>query len=164
MCRHYGATRSNQKSRSPGDKGWAFCLIKETTLFWVSVFLTNCTRGQPHYHQSPLAFICMGDFISDVWIHTYVWPLWLVGNQSSGPQESKTWKTTNKSYKFRKADSRSVLKTLAWRIVSSTLALALVSLTRHFLFSESEHSNSLSFSLDKTADEDDAYDFNTDYV
>ncbi|KFV13843.1 Guanine nucleotide-binding protein-like 3, partial [Tauraco erythrolophus] len=27
-----------------------------------------------------------------------------------------------------------------------------------------EHSNSLSFSLDKTADEDDAYDFNTDYV
>ncbi|XP_054072661.1 guanine nucleotide-binding protein-like 3 [Rissa tridactyla] len=29
---------------------------------------------------------------------------------------------------------------------------------------ESEHSNSLSLSLDKTADEDDAYDFNTDYV
>ncbi|XP_053932525.1 guanine nucleotide-binding protein-like 3 [Cuculus canorus] len=29
---------------------------------------------------------------------------------------------------------------------------------------ESEHSNSLSISLDKTADEDDAYDFNTDYV
>ncbi|KAM9272296.1 guanine nucleotide-binding protein-like 3 [Cariama cristata] len=29
---------------------------------------------------------------------------------------------------------------------------------------ESEHSNLLSFSLDKTADEDDAYDFNTDYV
>ncbi|XP_040446114.1 guanine nucleotide-binding protein-like 3 [Falco naumanni] len=29
---------------------------------------------------------------------------------------------------------------------------------------ESEHSHSLSFSLDKTADEDDAYDFNTDYV
>ncbi|XP_074692513.1 guanine nucleotide-binding protein-like 3 [Strix aluco] len=29
---------------------------------------------------------------------------------------------------------------------------------------ESEHSNSVSFSLDKTADEDDAYDFNTDYV
>ncbi|NXJ43237.1 GNL3 protein, partial [Ciconia maguari] len=29
---------------------------------------------------------------------------------------------------------------------------------------ESKHSNSLSFSLDKTADEDDAYDFNTDYV
>ncbi|KFV41532.1 Guanine nucleotide-binding protein-like 3, partial [Tyto alba] len=29
---------------------------------------------------------------------------------------------------------------------------------------ESEHSNSLLFSLDKTADEDDAYDFNTDYV
>ncbi|NXY70869.1 GNL3 protein, partial [Glareola pratincola] len=28
----------------------------------------------------------------------------------------------------------------------------------------SEHSNSLSLSLDKTADEDDAYDFNTDYV
>ncbi|NXL58619.1 GNL3 protein, partial [Chordeiles acutipennis] len=27
-----------------------------------------------------------------------------------------------------------------------------------------EHSNSLSLSLDKTADEDDAYDFNTDYV
>ncbi|NXC70232.1 GNL3 protein, partial [Anhinga anhinga] len=45
--------------------------------------------------------------------------------------------------------------------VSSTAALALVSLTHDFLFSES---NSLSFSLDKTADEDDAYDFNTDYV
>ncbi|NWY62028.1 GNL3 protein, partial [Chionis minor] len=29
---------------------------------------------------------------------------------------------------------------------------------------ESEHSTSLSLSLDKTADEDDAYDFNTDYV
>ncbi|NXA20749.1 GNL3 protein, partial [Ibidorhyncha struthersii] len=29
---------------------------------------------------------------------------------------------------------------------------------------ESEHPNSLSLSLDKTADEDDAYDFNTDYV
>ncbi|XP_064310095.1 guanine nucleotide-binding protein-like 3 isoform X1 [Phalacrocorax carbo] len=29
---------------------------------------------------------------------------------------------------------------------------------------ESKHSDSLSFSLDKTADEDDAYDFNTDYV
>ncbi|KFQ75427.1 Guanine nucleotide-binding protein-like 3, partial [Phaethon lepturus] len=29
---------------------------------------------------------------------------------------------------------------------------------------ESKHSNSLSFSLDKTGDEDDAYDFNTDYV
>ncbi|XP_065498596.1 guanine nucleotide-binding protein-like 3 [Caloenas nicobarica] len=29
---------------------------------------------------------------------------------------------------------------------------------------ESEHSNSLSLNLDKTADEDDAYDFNTDYV
>ncbi|NXY87501.1 GNL3 protein, partial [Alcedo cyanopectus] len=29
---------------------------------------------------------------------------------------------------------------------------------------ENKHSNSLSFSLDKTADEDDAYDFNTDYV
>ncbi|KFZ47980.1 Guanine nucleotide-binding protein-like 3, partial [Antrostomus carolinensis] len=28
----------------------------------------------------------------------------------------------------------------------------------------SEHSNSLSLSLDRTADEDDAYDFNTDYV
>ncbi|NXV88723.1 GNL3 protein, partial [Calonectris borealis] len=48
--------------------------------------------------------------------------------------------------------------------VSSTLALALVSVTHDFLFSESKHSNSLSFSLDKTADEDDAYDFNTDYV
>ncbi|NXE14023.1 GNL3 protein, partial [Lophotis ruficrista] len=48
--------------------------------------------------------------------------------------------------------------------VSSTLAPALVSLTHDFLFSESEHSSSLSFSLDKTADEDDAYDFNTDYV
>ncbi|NXE78056.1 GNL3 protein, partial [Cochlearius cochlearius] len=43
-------------------------------------------------------------------------------------------------------------------------ALELVSPTRDFLFSESEHSNLLSFSLDKTADEDDAYDFNTDYV
>ncbi|NXD82377.1 GNL3 protein, partial [Halcyon senegalensis] len=29
---------------------------------------------------------------------------------------------------------------------------------------DNKHSNSLSFSLDKTADEDDAYDFNTDYV
>ncbi|KFQ75229.1 Guanine nucleotide-binding protein-like 3, partial [Phoenicopterus ruber ruber] len=29
---------------------------------------------------------------------------------------------------------------------------------------ENKHSNSLSLSLDKTADEDDAYDFNTDYV
>ncbi|NXT50972.1 GNL3 protein, partial [Pluvianellus socialis] len=48
--------------------------------------------------------------------------------------------------------------------VSSTLAPALVSLTHDFLFSESEHSTSLSLSLDKTADEDDAYDFNTDYV
>ncbi|NXF50266.1 GNL3 protein, partial [Oceanites oceanicus] len=48
--------------------------------------------------------------------------------------------------------------------VSSTLALALVSLTHDFLFLESEHSNSLSFSLDKTTDDDDAYDFNTDYV
>ncbi|NXW00488.1 GNL3 protein, partial [Fregetta grallaria] len=48
--------------------------------------------------------------------------------------------------------------------VSSTLALALVSLTHDFLFLESEHSNSLSFSLEKTTDEDDAYDFNTDYV
>ncbi|NXT44312.1 GNL3 protein, partial [Pelecanoides urinatrix] len=48
--------------------------------------------------------------------------------------------------------------------VSSALALPLVSLTHDFLFSESKHSNSLSFSLDKTADEDDAYDFNTDYV
>ncbi|NXK10820.1 GNL3 protein, partial [Herpetotheres cachinnans] len=48
--------------------------------------------------------------------------------------------------------------------ICSTLALALVSLTHDFLFSESEHSHSLSFSLDKTADEDDAYDFNTDYV
>ncbi|NXS62401.1 GNL3 protein, partial [Brachypteracias leptosomus] len=33
-----------------------------------------------------------------------------------------------------------------------------------FLFSESKPSNSLSFSVDKTAAEDDAYDFNTDYV
>ncbi|NXE22901.1 GNL3 protein, partial [Ardeotis kori] len=49
-------------------------------------------------------------------------------------------------------------------VISSTLAPALVSLTHAFLFSESELSNSLSFSLDKTADEDDAYDFNTDYV
>ncbi|NXL32178.1 GNL3 protein, partial [Glaucidium brasilianum] len=48
--------------------------------------------------------------------------------------------------------------------VSSTLAVALVSLTHYFLISESEHSSSVSFSLDKTADEDDAYDFNTDYV
>ncbi|NXX53171.1 GNL3 protein, partial [Scopus umbretta] len=48
--------------------------------------------------------------------------------------------------------------------VSSTLALALVSVTHDFLFSESEQSNLLSFSLDKTAEEYDAYDFNTDYV
>ncbi|NWX45563.1 GNL3 protein, partial [Steatornis caripensis] len=47
---------------------------------------------------------------------------------------------------------------------SSTLAVALVSPTHDFLFSETEHSNSLLLSLDKTADEDDAYDFNTDYV
>uniref|UniRef100_A0A8C4J965 Guanine nucleotide-binding protein-like 3 n=1 Tax=Dromaius novaehollandiae TaxID=8790 RepID=A0A8C4J965_DRONO len=31
-------------------------------------------------------------------------------------------------------------------------------------FTESTHSNTLPFSLDKMADEDDAYDFNTDYV
>ncbi|NXU10986.1 GNL3 protein, partial [Pardalotus punctatus] len=43
-------------------------------------------------------------------------------------------------------------------------APALVSLTQDFLFSGNEHSRSLSFSLDKPADEDDAYDFNTDYV
>ncbi|NWQ78852.1 GNL3 protein, partial [Columbina picui] len=42
-------------------------------------------------------------------------------------------------------------------------ALAVISLT-HFLSLESEHSNSLSLNLDKAADEDDAYDFNTDYV
>ncbi|NXI06289.1 GNL3 protein, partial [Pachycephala philippinensis] len=42
--------------------------------------------------------------------------------------------------------------------------LALVSLTHDFLFSGNERSRSLSFSLDKPADEDDAYDFNTDYV
>ncbi|NXE55258.1 GNL3 protein, partial [Casuarius casuarius] len=41
---------------------------------------------------------------------------------------------------------------------------ALVSLTDDFLFSEGMHSNTLPFSLDKMADEDDAYDFNTDYV
>ncbi|NXK58995.1 GNL3 protein, partial [Sylvietta virens] len=41
---------------------------------------------------------------------------------------------------------------------------ALVSLTRDFLFSGNERSRSLSFSLDKPADEDDAYDFNTDYM
>ncbi|NWX54053.1 GNL3 protein, partial [Promerops cafer] len=41
---------------------------------------------------------------------------------------------------------------------------ALVSLTHDFLFSGNERSRSLSFSLDKPADEDDAYDFNTDYV
>ncbi|NXP13507.1 GNL3 protein, partial [Thinocorus orbignyianus] len=33
-----------------------------------------------------------------------------------------------------------------------------------FLFSEGECSDSLSLNLDKTADDDDAYDFNTDYV
>ncbi|NXJ74546.1 GNL3 protein, partial [Trogon melanurus] len=48
--------------------------------------------------------------------------------------------------------------------ISSTLALALAALTHNFLSSENEHSNSLSVSLDKTAEEDDAYDFNTDYV
>ncbi|NXG37036.1 GNL3 protein, partial [Dromaius novaehollandiae] len=42
--------------------------------------------------------------------------------------------------------------------------LALVSLTDDFLFSKGTHSNTLPFSLDKMADEDDAYDFNTDYV
>ncbi|NXP59474.1 GNL3 protein, partial [Chloropsis cyanopogon] len=41
---------------------------------------------------------------------------------------------------------------------------ALISLTHDFLFSGNERSRSLSFSLDKPADEDDAYDFNTDYV
>ncbi|NXB77959.1 GNL3 protein, partial [Donacobius atricapilla] len=41
---------------------------------------------------------------------------------------------------------------------------ALVSLTHDFPFSGNERSRSLSFSLDKPADEDDAYDFNTDYV
>ncbi|NXX71345.1 GNL3 protein, partial [Spizella passerina] len=41
---------------------------------------------------------------------------------------------------------------------------ALVSLTHVCLFSGNERSRSLSFSLDKPADEDDAYDFNTDYV
>ncbi|NXD25431.1 GNL3 protein, partial [Spelaeornis formosus] len=41
---------------------------------------------------------------------------------------------------------------------------ALVSLTRDFLFSGNERPRSLSFSLDKPADEEDAYDFNTDYV
>ncbi|NWT26067.1 GNL3 protein, partial [Cardinalis cardinalis] len=34
----------------------------------------------------------------------------------------------------------------------------------HFSLSRNERSRSLSFSLDKPADEDDAYDFNTDYV
>ncbi|NXD47455.1 GNL3 protein, partial [Corvus moneduloides] len=43
-------------------------------------------------------------------------------------------------------------------------ALAQVSLTHDFVFSGNERSRSLSFSLDKPADEDDAYDFNTDYV
>ncbi|XP_009697207.1 PREDICTED: guanine nucleotide-binding protein-like 3, partial [Cariama cristata] len=37
-------------------------------------------------------------------------------------------------------------------------------LSVEILAPKSEHSNLLSFSLDKTADEDDAYDFNTDYV
>ncbi|NXM81874.1 GNL3 protein, partial [Oenanthe oenanthe] len=41
---------------------------------------------------------------------------------------------------------------------------ALVSLTHDLLFSGNERSRSLSFSLDKPVDEDDAYDFNTDYV
>lgn len=47
---------------------------------------------------------------------------------------------------------------------SGAPALAWVSLTHDFLFSGNERSRSLSFSLDKPADEDDAYDFNTDYV
>ncbi|NXO67357.1 GNL3 protein, partial [Phainopepla nitens] len=41
---------------------------------------------------------------------------------------------------------------------------ALLSVTHDFLFSGNERSRSVSFSLDKPADEDDAYDFNTDYV
>ncbi|NXB94384.1 GNL3 protein, partial [Vidua chalybeata] len=50
------------------------------------------------------------------------------------------------------------------REVNEAPGFALVSLTHDFLFSGNERSRSLSFSLDKPADEDDAYDFNTDYV
>ncbi|NWZ01788.1 GNL3 protein, partial [Loxia curvirostra] len=49
-----------------------------------------------------------------------------------------------------------------WALVPPGFALVL--LTHDFLFSGSERSRSLSFSVDKPADEDDAYDFNTDYV
>ncbi|NXN16699.1 GNL3 protein, partial [Indicator maculatus] len=47
---------------------------------------------------------------------------------------------------------------------SGTPELALVSPAHDFPFSESQRSNPLSLSLDKTAAEEDAYDFNTDYV
>ncbi|NXC98080.1 GNL3 protein, partial [Certhia familiaris] len=51
------------------------------------------------------------------------------------------------------------------RGVNEAPGFALVSLTHDFLFSGNEdRSRSLSFSSDKPADEDDAYDFNTDYV
>ncbi|NXX24788.1 GNL3 protein, partial [Nicator chloris] len=49
-----------------------------------------------------------------------------------------------------------------WALVPPRFAL--LSLTHDSLFSGNERSRSLSFSLDKPADEDDAYDFNTDYV
>ncbi|NXK92290.1 GNL3 protein, partial [Formicarius rufipectus] len=49
-------------------------------------------------------------------------------------------------------------------VIEVNEALALVSLIHDFLFSEGEHATSLSFSLDKPGEEDDAYDFNTDYV
>lgn len=41
---------------------------------------------------------------------------------------------------------------------------AFISLTNHSFFSETGLANSLLSSLDKAAGEDDAYDFNTDYV
>ncbi|NWH33571.1 GNL3 protein, partial [Chloropsis hardwickii] len=54
------------------------------------------------------------------------------------------------------------VKEVSWALVPP--GFAPVSLTQDFLFSGNERSRSLSFSLDKPADEDDAYDFNTDYV
>ncbi|NWZ79397.1 GNL3 protein, partial [Poecile atricapillus] len=61
-------------------------------------------------------------------------------------------------------EGRCVFRTLAegWALVPP--GFALISLTHVCLFSENERSRSLSFSVDKPVDEDDAYDFNTDYV
>uniref|UniRef100_A0A8C0VRW2 Guanine nucleotide-binding protein-like 3 n=1 Tax=Cyanistes caeruleus TaxID=156563 RepID=A0A8C0VRW2_CYACU len=61
-------------------------------------------------------------------------------------------------------EGRCVFRTLSegWALVPP--GFALVSLTHDCLFTENERSRSLSFSLDKPVDEDDAYDFNTDYV